>query len=510
MNNNDHDVALNRPDLREQGDNMFDPAAPFGPLELNLLERVENGLNVSFDEEPDKQVETPQNEKGKYEGPKEVIFVTGWVKIDSIYQRYMYGFIAKILIGFSIIGCLLYNNHNFAPVAGLFCFINLVHILKNIYYLLSYRRSNSKIRMMFVIEFHFSLSYFIYFLGMLLLFTNLIKARFFLLFSLPYVTLTLLLFICSSEDNMYLSQKKFAIFEGFQLLLIALKLSQIGFLDWNYTLIFFMTGAIYLTVIGLLLTIILSCSLFGFMYRNLEAWKLRSLIWMTWYYLWSGMIYIYVIKGVIQFYNEDNVYERPVIDDYTAYKSSSFVILLGSACMMIFFSAVNLAMHFMWKNDIKKYLAKIIYKDELRKEISLRFLTKSFTFQLIQISTTYFTKPDSQLPEKKSAAGEDIAVKCQTSQDDAVCEETKETTAIKKDLSSDNEPELCVLCYHDAPNIMIENCGHGGVCKECMLCYLKNDGARCPFCKGNINKLYLISYDDVEGQYYAKGEINLK
>ena len=67
-----------------------------------------------------------------------------------------------------------------------------------------------------------------------------------------------------------------------------------------------MAAAIYLTVLGMLLTIVLSCSLFGFLYTNLRKYKIKSLAWLTWYYLWSGLIYIYIIKGIIRFYNEDS------------------------------------------------------------------------------------------------------------------------------------------------------------------------------------------------------------
>ncbi len=45
----------------------------------------------------------------------------------------------------------------------------------------------------------------------------------------------------------------------------------------------------------------------------------------------------------------------------------------------------------------------MIYKNELRKEISLRFLTESFTFRLIQVSSTYFTKPDVSNNKKPNA-----------------------------------------------------------------------------------------------------------
>ena len=62
--------------------------------------------------------------------------------------------------------------------------------------------------------------------------------------------------------------------------------------------------AIYLIVLGLLMSIILSCALFGFLYRDIESWKIKSLIWMTWYYLWNGIVFTYIIKGIVIYYEE--------------------------------------------------------------------------------------------------------------------------------------------------------------------------------------------------------------
>ena len=235
-NQNENDI---REDfiVRNQNNDFYDPGAPFGPIELNILERVENGLNYSYaNESDDKNLETPQNEKDKYKGRKEIIFVTGWININAVYQRYFFALLARIAIGIVIIWSLLYNNQNFAPVAILFCLINFGHIMKNIYFLIQYRNSNVKVRSIFLIELHVSIGYFIYFLGFFLILNHIITAKYFLLYSLPYVALTVFLFFKNADDDMYLSQKKFSIFESFQLLLIAFKFSQadrVGYKEYS-------------------------------------------------------------------------------------------------------------------------------------------------------------------------------------------------------------------------------------------------------------------------------------
>ena len=512
IENNQEQEEPERLEFRGQGENFYDPGAPFGPIELNILERVEQGLNISFENDnEEKNFETPLNEREMYEGPKEVIFVTGWVNIDSVYQRYKYAFICKILVGLAVICSLLYLHQNFAPVALILCAINLAHVIKNVVYLYLYHGSNMRIRMIFLIELHISLGYFIYFLGFYLLLAHYITTKFFLLYSLPYLGLTLFIFFYNADDNLYISQKKFSVFEAFQLLLIAVKFAHISSIDWNYTLLFFMTAAIYVMVIGMLMMIILSCSLFGFLYRDLEPWKVKSLIWMTWYYMTTGIIYVYLIKGVIQFYGEENPYDIPAIADYTRYRSNSYDVILAACLLMVLFSLVNLIMHLLWKHEIKKYLAKVIYKDELRKEVSLRFLTKSFTFRLIQVSTTYFMKPDAQKIKAEPANAPDIEQVPEARNATEKGDISVKNVEAKKIMSSKSDSsDLCVFCYTDKPDIMIDKCGHGGVCKTCMLCYLKNDGAKCPFCKGPIGKLYVLSYEENEKQYYAKGEIKFR
>ena len=64
---------------------------------------------------------------------------------------------------------------------------------------------------------------------------------------------------------------------------------------------------VYLMILGLLMSIILSCSLFGFLYRDIESWKVKSLMWMTWYYFWTGIIFIYLVKGTVLYFENSNI-----------------------------------------------------------------------------------------------------------------------------------------------------------------------------------------------------------
>lgn len=142
----------------------------------------------------------------------------------------------------------------------------------------------------------------------------------------------------------------------------------------------------------MLLAIVLSCTMFGFLYDHVRKYILKSLIWLTWYYLWSGLIYIYLIKGIIQFFNEDDIFDHSITQDYTSYQSSTYQILLVAAYLMIIMNFVNFVLHVVWKKDLIKYFQKVIFKNEVRKEISVRYLSKNFIFPLEQISGYFFNK----------------------------------------------------------------------------------------------------------------------
>ena len=66
---------------------------------------------------------------------KEIIFVSGWVDVDSTYDRYTWSFVFKITIGIVIALCLLFNKQNFMPVALILFIINAIHLLKNLFFI---------------------------------------------------------------------------------------------------------------------------------------------------------------------------------------------------------------------------------------------------------------------------------------------------------------------------------------------------------------------------------------
>jgi len=147
--------------------------------------------------------------------------------------------------------------------------------------------------------------YSIFFLGFTMVVLELINIKFLPVFSLPFVFVSLFLLFYPSEHK-YFRQKKFIFLESIQLLLISVKFSNANFITWSYVLTIFLILSVYLFILGMLMCIILACTTLGFVYRNLDPWKLKALIWMTFYYMSTGFCYTFLIRGIIQFYERNH------------------------------------------------------------------------------------------------------------------------------------------------------------------------------------------------------------
>ncbi len=101
--------------------------------------------------------------------------------------------------------------------------------------------------------------------------------------------------------------------------------------------------------------IILCCSVFGFLYRDIESWKVKALVWMTFYYLWIGFVYVNLIKGVIHYF-ERNMHDQflgsHIFDHFGKFSSDGYTIIIMVGAAMIICSLINLIMHLVWKKEV--------------------------------------------------------------------------------------------------------------------------------------------------------------
>ena len=114
------------------------------------------------------------NEKEKYSGPREVIFVSGWANINTIYNNYLIGFISKIILGIIIILTFLYWNKNLIYIMATLMVLAICHIINNIVQIVKLESNNIKFKMMYWVDLALCVGYATYFLGFILAIMELI------------------------------------------------------------------------------------------------------------------------------------------------------------------------------------------------------------------------------------------------------------------------------------------------------------------------------------------------
>ena len=65
------------------------------------------------------------------------------------------------------------------------------------------------------------------------------------------------------------------------------------------------------------------------------------------------------------------------------------------------------------------------------------------------------------------------------------------TIVVGDETSRATEENLCYLCYTDAPNAVLLNCGHAGICYTCAVALVKKSGL-CMECRGEVQAIYKI------------------
>lgn len=465
-----------------------DQISEIGPVELNILERIENGLNIS-DREIDSQCPESLNGPGdqvKFTGTKEVIAVAGWASINSIYSQYTFDFTARIIVGAVLLLCMVHPDQALWPVALTLFLVCSFQATRHAVSLYSNWNGATQLKSTSLVDLNVAVAYALFFLGFTMYFAGEIQARSLPFFSLPLVTFSLFL-LFQTSDNPYIGQKRFMVVEVAQLVAIGLKVGGYVVSGWSYLLFIYTGAVVYVLVVGFFLLIIFTCSFSGVIYQNLYKWKVRSLAWMSWYYLSTGFMFLALIKGTLQFYRDEvpGGYHPDIT--YNRYRDGPAQGLMNAAVLMMALSFINLLLHILWEKDIRRFLSKIVYRNEVQKEIALRLLSKSFTFRLVQVSTTYFSKVPADQPAK-----EEVEVSVPNTQKAA------------------GEKDPCMLCCERDPDIVMEPCHHGGICRTCMVNYLNGKARKCPFCKSEIAGVYLLEEDPKTRTVTAKGQIVFK
>lgn len=128
-----------------------------------------------------------------------------------------------------------------------------------------------------------------------------------------------------------------------------------------------------------------------------------------------------------------------------------------------------------------------MFKDDLRKEISLKKISKDFPLKFIQLSSSFF-KRDTEMTKEEIKSEDNMADADQDEESPNVENVVVEEAQAKPDTEGNDN---CIICYTNEPNIIIEPCGHGGMCQGCMLNLIQKEKI-CPFCRKSMDHIYIV------------------
>lgn len=440
-----------------------------------FIERIRSGIHS--DHEPSDLESVPESPAGetRYDGPGETVKVSGNVCIHKIYQKEKESHLKRIIVGFSVIFSLLYTNEVLWPVALVCLLINLLQAGTNLYKLATVPGLHRDQRFELLLEVKIALCYAVYALGFLLLFLKAISCRYFVFFSFPYLLLAMFLLFLRSDDSFAFNSHRFAIVEAFQLLFIALKFTDLDFLSWSLSLIYVKLCCVYMVAFGLVLLLIVVVSLVKTSLAAVHLWKLKAVAAMLWHYLTIGATYFALTKGVIEMAGEGAADFAE--GDFSIEKAGSTDTLMLASIFLIIVSLSNLIIHVLLRKEIKLFLAKVMYPQESKRQISLRFFNKNFEFGLVRVSAAYFNF-DGRRPAEEGRADEEAE-------------------------------SHCVICFDSLSNIVLKPCGHSGFCRECVIRSVVAKGKKCPICRCRICNIFVISFEKEQRQFMARGEIRV-
>ena len=55
--------------------------------------------------------------------------------------------------------------------------------------------------------------------------------------------------------------------------------------------------------------------------------------------------------------------------------------------------------------------------------------------------------------------------------------------------AQDNDDACCIICLNNPREVVLRDCGHGGLCADCTGIILKSMRARCPLCRAQIYRV---------------------
>ena len=189
--------------------------------------------------------------------------------------------------------------------------------------------------------------------------------------------------------------------------------------------------------------------------------------------IWNIYCYKNGIYGLLYLFKEnaDFLKAEKIHVNYTLYIAAIFTLAFSALSLI-----VMLCLY--WK--IKFMVSQAFGMIKSPTVISLASFAENLQMKIQQVSENYFQKSD-----EGKIASEQI--------------DEENSPNIFKEL-------LCTICYDKKSEVLIDPCGHSGLCTDCMTNCIK-EKPNCPICRHLIEKVYILCYDQKTKSYMAKGVI---
>lgn len=460
--------AINR--IRQQPGHILQVINQTDSNRTNKLGSLLGLLNLEIPSHSS-QIRPPTDVNPKFSGMSQTLFSSGWANPRAIFRDHVIELTVRILVSLTIMTGICFNADFSKGLALIFLMVSLFYLEINFKGIVQDSPKHDGRKQKHLFDLVHALCYFVYFLGAILYFSELISGLSFFICGILYCLFGIGLSCFPVEKDSYYSHRKLIIFEALQLMLITLKLCQISPLGWTLTLMPFGVAAFYFTILGVFMKILLMMSVALRGLPSQDMWLIKSMFWESWDFFSTGLSYLLIIKGVGLYYDQKVV--KFILKEKIVFLSDPSCLCFG-CLLLLAVSVLSLLMCQLWKASIVDYFRKVIYKDVLMKEITQDELNQCHQVSLRQISPTYFMK-------------------------------NSPSDIIQNEKAGPNE--VCAFCFDKETNILFDPCGHGGICKECALSYLKDRDRNCPFCKQSIDEVFVIELDSDQQIFKTKAQI---
>jgi len=289
-------------------------------------------------------------------------------------------------------------------------------------------------------------------------------------FALPYFFTTILYpFLSKGTRNTKIVRMALRIIFTIQVFMISLKLSKI--IAWNWFFVLLTSGVYLVVVFGFMFSI---CLAFGYTLKGDDEFFCPSLKGLGWHFFYYalGVVALLTILGVTFAFSSKRGFGVLEVTAYIGLGISSLLIVYTIAI----FKELIVHIQDFWLSD--HYLLEPLPQWTTEKKQEIGFKTEKSLNYFLTVSTTYFRKLENKSEFMKN------------SNETNGRQDEYEQTEIKN-----NEDEnLCYLCYEKSCNAILGDCGHGGVCYDCVIPLIKKKN-KCMECRCEVHEIYKVEQD---------------